>query len=200
MIQKVENHEALADVTIRDMQRAAARARAHLERVSRETVRLEQKMVQAKREVERWETRAVAVAADDRAKAKACIQRKRVAEREHSQLEMRLEEQRNAQHSLDNDINHITRKIEDFKRKRSVLQTRQSRAEAAVAVQAADSDYDTIDDVFDRWEFSIVETESMQGMMASDQDPLDDDFRREEEESAIEDELNALLSEQKAQV
>lgn len=195
MIQKVENHEALADVTIQDMQRAAARAKAHLSRVARETVRLEQKLVALKTEVERWEGRAVECAEKDRDRARACLGRKRECERQLVQLRARHEEQLAAQVTLDNDIAHITRKIEDFKRKRQILQTRQSRAEAVSAVHTAeDCTGESLDDVFERWEFNIIEREAIHGLGNNKKDPLDEAFLKEEEDLAIDEELDVLCN------
>ena len=194
MIQKVENHEALADVTICDMQRAAGRAKAHLARVKRETASLERSINQQREEVACWEARAVAVAQEDREKARACIARKREAERKYDQLHHRYAEQHAAQETLEADVKHIIQKIDDLKRKRQVLQSRQSRTEAIKAVHAVDSGQTHVDDVFDRWEFSIIEEETVQGLHSETTDALEEDFRREEEAQAIDAELDALLA------
>lgn len=194
MIQKVENHEALADVTIEDMQRAAGRAKAHLQRVSRETTSLQRSIHEQERDIELWQTRALAIAEQDRDKARACIARKRDAERKRDHLEHRYQEQRAAQETLGADLKHITERIEDLKRKRQVLQSRQSRNEAVRAVHAIDNGQSCIDDVFDRWEFSIIEQESVHGLDRDLQDPLEEDFIREEEAQAIDAELDSLLA------
>ena len=61
-------------------------------------------------------------------------------------------------------------------------------------MHAVDDGQLNVDDVFERWEFSIIEEETVQGFNGEVKDTLEEDFRRDEEAQAIDAELDALLT------
>ena len=193
MVSQVENHEAVAKSAIRDVRRAAARARVQLTRVRADGEQLARAHAeQADAEIA-WRDRARACAESDEAKALDCLRRSRRAGRRKGELSRRLEEHHRIETQLAKDVATIEERLGQLHERHNVLRTRESRAHALATVRDASELGDgDVGDLFERWETQVLEREYEGQCSATEADPLEDEFLEAEEESELRAELDAL--------
>lgn len=198
MVTRIENHESLAQSAIRDVRRAAARARVQLRRVRADGGRLRDRL-EAEREAERtWRERATGCAESDRDKAIECLRRSRQAARNVAELERRFEEHEHLERQLTTDVARVDERLSRLEDQRNVLVTRQSRAEALGCVRDAQAPLGLdVDEVFGRWETQVAEREYAGDCVSSDSDHFEADFEATEEQADLSAQLDALLDEQR---
>ncbi len=194
-VTQIENHEALVNAAMREIQHAASKAKVQLTRVRQDGERMRQRL-QAQREVEAlWADRALRCGAIDQAKALECLRRRKRAQAEIAELEAQLGSHGRLEEDLTRDLETIEKRMEDLRRKRNGLRTRESTAEALAAFQSHDAGLIAeLDDVFDRWEIKVGSYECLGSVRPSNDHKLDEEFASAEEEEALKAELNALLS------
>lgn len=190
MASQLENHEALVDSAIREVQRARAKAKVQLATVTRDGHDLALKLEQAKNDIEVWKDRAIKIEKQDEAKALECLRRKRRAEKERQYYEQELKDHSRIEANLQADIRKITEKLDSLSRQRNILRTRQSRANALQAAQVQDTGIlSDIESIIERWEIQITETECCTN---DNDDTFEDDFNSEEERALLRAELESL--------
>ena len=81
MVTQVENHEALAQSAIRDVQRAAARAKVQLAKVRKDGRALRDQLAEAREAEATWRERAQRTASEDEERAVECLRRSKAASR-----------------------------------------------------------------------------------------------------------------------
>lgn len=193
MVSQVENHEALAESAIRDLQRHAARARVQMRRVRADGERLRTRLEEERQAEPHWRVRAKKLAAKDEPKALECLRRaKRSAERA-TELEARVAEHEQIESQLGRDLARVEENLAQLRSKRNLMRTRQSRAEALAAVGACE-DGGGLDDVFDRWDTRITEREFAVDCVGDD-DRFDHELGEAEFEAELQDELAELVAE-----
>lgn len=193
VISQVENHEALITSALREMQGYGAKARVQLERVKRDGERMTQRINELQELEGVWAERALRTEPADREKAYECLRRRHGSTREREHLQTQLREHGRMQRQLEEDLKLIDERIADLKRKKNSLSARQYRAEALKAGQWSELGIiGEIDEIFDRWEMKLgqYETSVQQG------DDFEDEFRREEDRVALEQELEQLKQSQ----
>ncbi|MEN8185279.1 MAG: PspA/IM30 family protein [Myxococcota bacterium] len=195
MVTQVENHEALAESTIRDVRQAGARAQVQLGRVRRDGERLRARLAEEVEAERRWRERAERSAREDEARALECLRRSRTAGRRAGELERRVDEHDRVERQLIHDVGAVQERLSRLEERRNLLRTRQSRAEALSSVRcdrAVEAGA-----LFDRWETRVVERE-FEGECASDpasagEDEFETEFDEAEETEALREELAELL-------
>ncbi len=103
-VSKIENHDGLVSVSIRDAQSARARARVQLQRVHRDGNKLTQQIAALTRDESQWRDRARKVGADDEARAIDCLARGRRAHAQREDLESQLREHADAESKLNREV------------------------------------------------------------------------------------------------
>ncbi|MEO1171747.1 MAG: PspA/IM30 family protein [Myxococcota bacterium] len=191
VIGQIENHEAVVDEVIRDVHRAAARARVQLRRVQRDGSSLRTRLADERRTAREWRDRAARLDSEDESRALECLRRAKRAERSATELEQRRDEHERAEKQLTSDVRAIESRLSALRERRNLMQTRQSRAEAVSVVHAPDDTLCTLDDVFDRWDSRITEMEIVTGHGAP-VDSFEDEFVSAEEEAELRAELQEL--------
>ena len=78
-ITQIENHEALVNVAMRDIQHAGAKAQGQLNRVRKDGEQMRAKLADLKSAEALWADRAVRCAAVDEGKALECVKRRKKA-------------------------------------------------------------------------------------------------------------------------
>lgn len=199
MVSHVENHEALAERAIQQMQQAGARARVQLARVNKDGIQLRARIKEEQQNHQRWQQRAVQFANSDQDRALECLRRSKMAEKNFHNLNERYREHEHAQHKLSKDIQTIEERIKELKEKLNLMRTRQSRAEAVTAIGKVNPNGTHLDDVFERWEMSISETEIYSGL-DHQQDQFEKEFMDQEEENDLLAELSLLVDSQKEEI
>ncbi|MEM6531968.1 MAG: PspA/IM30 family protein [Myxococcota bacterium] len=189
VIGQIENHEAVVDEVIRDVHRAAARARVQLRRVQRDGSALRTRLEEERRAVVDWRARAART--EDETRALECLRRAKRAERNANGLATRRAEHERAEKQLTGDVRAIESRLSELRERRNLMQTRQSRAEAVSVVRAPEDSLCSLDDVFDRWDSRITEMEIVTGH-GEPSDAFEDEFVTHEEEAELRAELQDL--------
>jgi phage shock protein A len=190
----VENHEAVAHEALSDMRKSLARSNAQLARVNRDTEALGRDLAETIQDAARWRERARMTEQED--KALECLRRAREKDRRREQLRERFETQEKARKELTQSVQHLELRYEELRSKTRLLSTRQATAQAAQAVELESSASADVEDVFERWEVRLAETEYVPGAaLGGKVDGLDAAYVAEEEQAALLAELRALRTE-----
>jgi phage shock protein A len=189
LLDSLENQEAVARATIRQMEQGAGRVRVRRKAAERDLAKLEEQAAKLRRDVELWSERALRLK-EDRDKAFECLRRRNSAEREAERLAGQIDQQRTLLAGIREDERAIDAKLAEVKQREAALVTREVRAKANANVGSLSD----IDGVFDRWEARIGDDEA--GIDASR--PLHDAFAKQldddEEAARLEAQFAALVS------
>jgi phage shock protein A len=196
VVSKIENHDGLVSVSIRDAQAARARARVQMQRVHRDGERLSHQIARARDAETQWRERARRVGREDEARAVDCLGRSRRAASQCKDLENQLVEHERAEAKLRSEVDAIDQRIAELTRNRNLLRTRQSRAEALNAVdQGGWGMAGDVDEILERWEINVTTAEAVCDTAVFDADDLEEGFLEEEEQEELRSELRDLLDE-----
>lgn len=194
MITQVENHEALVNSAIDEVQRSGARARVQLNRVMQDGRKMRARLEELREKELVWKDRAVKSAALDEARALECMKRNRRTQKEIESLEEQVKEHARIERQLTADLGSIDQRLGQLKTQRNLLKTRQSRAEALRAFQAEDSHIiSEIGDIFERWEVKVGEYELQGDCALRGGDDFEGEFVSQEEEEELRESLKKLL-------
>jgi len=193
VVSRIENHDALVSAAIDDAQSARARATVQLGQVRRDIQRMQERVTELGLDEQRWKERAARVAEQDEERALECLRRRRRAERERTDLEKRLREHVEIEKRLSDDLARIGERVDQLKRQRNLLRTRQSRAEALSIAQEADgSALRDIDEILSRWETKVTHYELQTDLALGDRDTFAAEYSAEEEKDDLRAELDRL--------
>ncbi|RIL07850.1 MAG: hypothetical protein DCC75_09700 [Proteobacteria bacterium] len=195
MVCQVQNHEALVNAAIKEVHETAARAKVQIARVRADGAQMRKRLSEMRQEYEIWQERAVKVAGADQAKALECLRRKKRLAKQISSLE--VEERGHSKHEkqLADDLVRIEERLNQLRHQRNMLRSRQTRAEALSALQGNDAVVlSEIDEILDRWEIKVTQYEMQGDCNSSSVDALASDFAGEEEDTALQLELNQLMA------
>jgi len=194
MLSALENHEALADAAICQLQTSGARAEAQLARVRRDGHTLRERIQGERRNAERWRERAAALAARDESGALECLRRRRKVQADASALEQRLAEHTRLEEQLGRDLSSVRERLDRLRHQRDQLRARASTAEA-LRIRAACSTPLGADlpEIFERWERNVREADL--GGETDARDVCVAAFDSAEEEASLRAELATLLDE-----
>lgn len=195
VVNQIENHEALVDAAIKEVQDAEARARVQLKRLQADGA-AQRKQLAGHREQERiWLERGKRLAEADQTTAIECLKRRRKCAEQVRALEVQEREHSLIEQQLSQDLEAIRGRLNALRQQRNLMRTRQSRAEALTALNTDDGRLLTeLDDLFERWEVKIAQCESIGGINPDHVDPVEHALADEEEANALRAELEALLS------
>ena len=190
---QLENHDAVIDVALRQTRAAAAKAKVRLSRVQRDGQRLADKLAEHERMIGMWELRARKVADSDEDKALECISRRNRERTLHKAAASALTAHTARERELAGTVARIDEKLAELDGQRNLLRTRHSAAQAERALSKLESDATCgVDDVLERWEMRILETEYATPATDSG-DTLDDAFQAEEDAASLRADLDDLL-------
>jgi phage shock protein A len=198
LIGEIENHEAVVDATIEEMQKKLAKAKVHLGQVNREQNKLQQSIHESQEKVLQWRQRAVDVArSGDEDKALMCVSRAKQSQQLVSQYEEALKQYQTVGKRLADDIKATEQKIQSVKQKKNLMRARESTSDAlnSSRVKTVRDNEKQLEDTFERWEINVVSSElSNQDEVLDIADTLEDEFEQKEYEKGLKDELDALLN------
>ena len=160
ILNRAEDTTKMLEQTLIDMEAAYRKAKEHVARSVADEKRLQKSLMDHQNQVKRWENRAIlAIENNDDDLAKEALRRKK----EHTRLALQFEGEHTAHSAnvdrLKDSLRELESKIEEIKRKKNLLISKQKRAEAQ------DQIYQTIDgiesagamDTIDRMENKIEE-------------------------------------------
>ena len=194
MIVQVENHEALATSTLRELERGVARSKVQLMRVERDGQVLRQALAEEREAATRWRERAKRE--EPQTRALECLRRCKRSEARVSQLLHDQAEHAIIEQQLERDIRTLERRVIELRQQRNTLRTRQSRAEAfTIAQGASDAENAEIFAIFERWDMRVTETEVSSGCLVVTSDSFDEELLDAERTAALELELREIKEE-----
>ena len=197
MVNQVENHEALVGSVIQEAQQAQARAKVQLASVRKDGSKMRERLVSLENDERSWSERAIKSAAIDESRAIECLRRKKKASEERTALSKQIEEHAILEKQLNQDLTLIDARIDELKRKRNTLRTRESRADALRAVHSDEAGIVTdLESILERWEVKITQTEIGTESLTKHGDPLQREFVDEEEQADLRVELAELVQSQ----
>ncbi len=193
-VSQVENHDAIVEAALGNTRAAAAKARVRLARVQKDGKGLRQKLEQLEKLEQSWAHRAKQAGRENEQQALECVSRRNTfrdqAIQTRSALQQHAELEKNIRHS----VAHIEQRLQELTQQRNLLRSRHSAADAMRIISRLENEPNThVDDILERWEMSIAETEYFSGSV-SQSDPLDDVLTAQENEQTLRAELDELLN------
>ncbi len=194
-ISRIENHDALIQASIQEVQKAGARARVRLQLLKRETAKMEKKVQHHREQSELWKDRAKSEGVKNEQKALECLRRHRTEDQKAIQLEEQLKEQKEVEIQLSHDLSKIEDKVRLLKQQRNILRTRESRAEALRAIQMEEQSgsYD-VNDILERWETKVTQYEFESECTSEAVTDFENEYVTREEEESLRRDLHDLIS------
>lgn len=177
-----ENHEALAEAAINDLQQLAVSTRQHGFRLQKMINRYQAQLIELEKESTLWSERALKVKEQDQQKALLCVKRLRSVNQQIEQLDKQLQAAENQLATVQIDQNAIQQQIVQLKTKKELLSTRQNRNQVQKSIHGYERSAIDVEGVFDRWEGVVVgnEFESVQAV-----DSLSSSFEKQEDEMEL---------------
>lgn len=192
IVAQAENHEAVAESSIREIKRAIARGKVQLARVRRDGLEIRRRHEEEQTAATRWRDRARSTASEDQDKALECLRRSKRATGKAQELAARSEEHERVEKQLIRDMAASEERLAALRERRNVMRTRQSRAEAlSTARGSCGAEIYEVEGVFDRWETRITELE-LDSDSSSEIDGLDSEYSEIEEKELLLAELAEL--------
>lgn len=201
MVGEIENHEAVVQASLEDMQKKIATAKVRLSSLNRDKQSLEKKLGEIQAKAKTWKARAVQTANEDEDKALQCLSRAKQCEQQAETMKQSLQQYDVASHKLTSDIEQSEIKLSEMRQKHTIMRARQSTSSALNATNRSceDNTQKLLDSTFDRWEVNIVESELANddslASMDNFADSLEQDFIKQENKTELAMELQALLKE-----
>ena len=190
----IENHDAVVEVALRDTRKAAAKAKVRLARVQRDGRELDMRKGELEAAVEQWTARAKNAAKDDEEKALNCLQRRNQSQKALEATNRAIADHAAREGDLTQAVQRIEERLREIESTRNLLRTRQSAAEANKSVaKLTVSDCYQVDDVLERWEMNILETEYA-APSTSTTDAFESDFVEQEARDDLKSQLDDLMN------
>lgn len=194
VLDQVENHEAVVNAAVKEAREHAARARVKLNRVRRDGEALRERAARLTADAEQWQQRALLCAEKDRERARECLRRRSAAQAEHDRLQREATAHERLEKQLTSDLQRVEERVRELQRRRHTMAAREQRAEAAALTTEGEIGLlDDIEDVFERWEGKLAETEIRADL---DHDDFEDAFAHAENNAALDAELDELIASQ----
>ena len=192
-VSQLENHEAVVHAALKDTRTMAAKAKVRLARVQKDGAVMQQKLDSLQAAERSWAERAIAQADQDNKAALECVRRRNHCQEQLAATRGRLETHRQQEKRLLDTVASIEARLQEIENTRNMLRTRQTTAEARNAVTRLETDSTCdLDDVIERWEMRILETEYA-GPMQPETDSFEAEFEQQEDCAALEAQLAELV-------
>ena len=195
-VNKVENHEAVAESVIRDVRASAAKLKVQMGGVNAQAERLRERRDKLAEDAGRWRERAKRFAAEDEDRAMECLRRMKRSEAEQAQVVDQLAQYEDLGEKLKDRLAAVEARLSDLQLKRTALSSRSARAQVMGA-----GDQDPLSDVnavFDRWEMAVIEDEYLDEVVGSKSDALERELDAAEEREQLKAALDELKKEDRS--
>lgn len=191
-ITQVENHEAIAMVAIRDVEKAAGQARFQLNRLRNNNQKSRKRLAELELEQKQWIVRAREIHSTNEKDALECVRRLKFCERESLSIRAQLDTQEKIEQQLAEDVRSIDEKLNILRSRKNTLSAQQAQAEAVAAVKSADGCADgSVEGIFEMWEQKIALSGSFKS--SDSRDEFESRFVSKEKEDELRSELNRIL-------
>ena len=195
VVGKLENHEAVADCLLQDLRSDTAQIRVQQNRVDSQAERTAEQLREAEADEARWNQRALALAESDEPKALQCLERAQHSHKLAETLSQQLHAHQTTIDELGATIVEMESKLADLTLKRATLSSRELRAGSS-RTAAGCQNVDTANQLFDRWEASVMTDEYVGELRITGghvvTDVLDREFSAVENQTLLKEKLQAL--------
>lgn len=196
LVSHVENHDAVVEAALKDTRNALAKARVRLTRVHKDGENLRRKLHELRHMEATWTERAKTTASDNEQKALECVGRRNLCREQASQTAITLKQHEELEANMADSVTRMEQRLTELTQQRNMMRSRHSAADAQRVInQIEGSSAHGIEDIFDRWEMLITETEYASGNLCQQTDALDAGFAKQENSEALKADLAALLAE-----
>ena len=189
-VNKVENHEAVAESVIRDVRAAAAKLKVQMGGVNAQAERLRERRDRLAEDAGRWRERAKRLAMEDEERALECLRRMKRAEAEQAQAVDQLGQYEALCEKLKDRLAAVEARLSDLQLKRTALSSRGARAQVMGA--ADQHSMPDLNAVFDRWEMAVIEDEYLDEVSGGESDRLERELDATEEREQLKAALEEL--------
>jgi len=196
-VSQIENHDAVVEASLKETQRAAARAQIRLQRVMRDGQNLRERQTALKQQIEHWSERARQNHSHNRELALECIARRKQCIAQEQSVQLAVTQHTELEQQLSMSISSIESRVTTMSQQRNQMRSREAAAEALRIINRIEGDDSGgIDDAFERWDMSIIETEISAGAtsLVHTTDELDARFVAAEQQAELESELDVLMA------
>jgi len=197
IVVQIENQEALVESALLDLSQRAAKARAQVTRVHKDGETLRRRLDEAEHEATQWRDRARTE--PDQTRALECLRRAKRATQRRAELAARSAEHEQSEQLLRRDVATVEQRLGVLREQLGTLRARQTRAEALALLRNVQGDggYE-VDNVLERWDARVLETEILAGCAEDAYDPFREKFEHDEELAELLGELAALREEKQS--
>lgn len=185
-----ENHEALAEAAIKDLETLGRKTRVHLHKVHKMVVQYQQQLEDLQEQETLWTQRALKAREQDEKKALQCVKRLRSVREQLKHAETLYQQSQTQETKIQGDLNHLQNQLQTLKNKKELLTARENRTHVQQTMENQKATGDDVDDIFSRWESSVVGNE-YQTTDATAEDEFTAEFEKDEDDV----ELKMLLDE-----
>ena len=194
VVDQLENQDAVAQATLRQVRKNAAEAKVRLAALARDRDELAAKLESLQKVAQRWVERAAKIGDEDEGKALECLRRRRHAQTQITQTQTVLTEYDARVEQLGASVAQMDERLLSLMQKRNVLRTRDAVSNAQGTLRRLqEQDCDGLDAVYARWEARLLADEYITPVVAQT-----DEFERgmddEEEQLSLQAELAAVLN------
>jgi phage shock protein A len=191
MIAKVENHEALVESALRDVEASLDRTERERARAASANERLREGLAEEREAAMSWRDRAIREPVE--ARGVECLRRSKRAHGRADELAERLHKTATFEARLASRAEFFEQKLAEFREQKELLRARQSRTEgASEARMPGRPPAMELAELFERWETHVSESELIAGSLPLSIEMLDDEPSDETEEAALVLELREL--------
>ncbi len=194
-----ENHEALADEAIKEVQDLISKTRWHLHRVQKMAEQHHKNQQEQQEQADLWTERAIRVNNEAPQKALQCVKRHREAQQQAKIVSQHYQQCLAQQEKVQNDLTHLQNTLQELKNKKTLFAARHNRTGIQNQLGTTGLDILTeVNGVFERWESRLASQEIDVPDMAL-QDELATEFAKEEDEKELQQLLQTLVKQNIAQ-
>lgn len=195
VVSHIEDHDAVVELALRNTRASLAAARVRLARVQKDGTQLRERLHHLEQMEATWTERARNVAAQDEAKALACVARRNQSREQAAQVRVSLAQHNELATKIGASVARMEQRLAELTQQRNLMRSRHSAADALRVLNRIEGDAASngLDDAFERWEMQIMEAEYASGM-APAVDALDTEFTASENADSLKAELDALLN------
>ena len=194
-----ENHEAVAEVAIKELQGYQGKTRIHQHRLQEMIQQFESKLAELENEAETWSARALKLKVHDEQKALECVKRLLQVQKQIKAIVPELTKAKEQQAQCHKDLAEIQAQLHSLHTQKEVLSARQNRIQLQTSLRT-----DQVNPaigaqaIFKRWEQSVIGAE-LTGPIPPIKDSFADEFVQEESAFELKMLLDELANKQQAE-
>lgn len=198
VVTEIENHDAVIQAALNEMNRKMAKAKIALNQACRERDRIKTELETQQSNVHRWQERAIICAKTDESKALECLRRSHKSRDRAAVLQKSLDEYTRSIEKMTGNIQSSAQRLNEMKQRLTLMRAKQATSKTDATVHSNCGDAESIvEDTFNRWEMHLNHDDIPLDCTTDDMDELEHEFITQEQQNDLRSELTALLTREK---